>query len=1594
MIELINKLTTRIHAGKISLDPTEMESTLSDIFKLIDHICAGNNYFTNRESQLKTINIFENLTRAGLSEALMEKVDAELFYRFGSALLDDHASDGFDTKIIYEYLNLFRSSKFLIRLSEDIKWERLILGLINKSDYTTRTMFFQRTRDYPGKTLFTEFSGGELIKHSWENVSAKVEVYAKAFLSLLSRNMDKEIHCAFILENSLTMALLDITCLVNGIINVMIPANSVAEHIEFILNETKAPVVFANDEKQLAKIKSIKSKLAYCEIVVLVNGSSSEKWVENFENFLKYPAESSNALTSLHERNVSVDKLATIMYTSGTTGDPKGIMFSHRNIIYKRFCRALAIPAIGENDRFLAYLPLFHTFGRYLEMMGCMFWAAEYIFMKDPSPQTMISNMQRIKPTVFISIPKKWLQLFEFITAKLNIEIEPDDAIRNILDDTTGGQLKWGLSAAGFLPSEVFTFFQYYGIELMSGFGMTEATGGITMTPPGRFKVNSLGKNLPGISIKLAADGELLIKGDYVMMGYFNQAPSEVFDDEGWFPTGDIMVMDDDSFIQIIDRKKEIYKNIKGETVAPQKIENLFKDFVTVKQVFLVGDHRPFNTALIFPNYEEENYMLDKMNEEDKIKYFSSIVVTVNNFLAPFERIVDFRIISRPFSDEFGELTTKGTYKRRVIEKNFENEIDSMYQKPHVELIVDDLELRIPNWFLREKSSLSGDIVAIKDGIAIPKLNISLCVKTIDKTRRLVRVGDFIYKLNKRYVDFQSVFTSPEVWLGNKSLVDFTGDAIVIWQRQFTDRIAIEYDSCIKVENGFAKCFDELVKFLNGNEISTAGLHEAAILLQSINDDQVELAVKYFNMVLIKDEFSVHSFAVEILKRPNLVKSKDGRRKLFKMIANLFSEQNFQNYLKIYLSTDYDLINEDLINSILNSGRKPDKLDALLNLIQYYFNESAYADDSVSPLPSLIKLIGLYGIQHPSTYERVRQVLAEIQLRRDIKNFSGYAAEARVKLREGFRNWIGPNQTVAVDLETGDEYTWEDVITFEEGIDEEDLARMKNAIIKLPVIREAVFLFSRGKIITLNNLLTGSIWVSILRSYHNKTVYRITVQTRFQGSFDLVLNLNKGRKIENVKDEINLLILAGSRKYIQERVEDFGGYWEEYDLWSGKFVPGDPVEKLLLKESRKTDFDYERKLYNLWPFFVWNASAAYFNFWRLTAYKFILADPSTSNFIIPPHDYQTGTKVISLSEKIQFKSLMDMFRNFHSLFIEAAENKYPFLKNESVWSFVFSGLINAEGEEKGLTILKNFKEELIKNPSEEKARSLISQLEEFIEIVSNGDFIPKQLFFSIKRFHRWFGINKEADYTAQAQMLIELFDTYRLFELEDVYPETRTLLYLKTVFSESEDQFKQSLKEIFKKYGSGKITKDQHTSLLSSLSVSLKLSEKEKYFLARLTYPHLKPLDSAELIEFSSEGKATTNLVVHCEDYDGVPFYIRKPVSPKEISRLHQLFLEANLLVTFKQEHEFLVAISERGFIIGGLFYNLIDSKTAHMEKIVVANNFRRKGISDRLMNDFFDRMISEKIENVTTGFFRPEYFYKFDFKVEKKYAGLAKKLR
>ncbi len=1524
-------------------------------------------------------------TESQMLPEMARGLDPDTAFKFAERLLKEKNRD---KQAIHHFLNLFRQPHFLKKIYGQKRWESLIYELLLVSDFNLERVFEQRLLEYGRKALFRVMRGSNIEDISWVRVSETVSGFQKGLAALADRGDGTLCKVAFLTENSPTMAMLDLACLTGGIVNVMIPANSVPQHISFILNQSRAEVLIVSNDKQLSKVKSIKSELKYLRKAVLLSGSSIEPWVISLKQMIKDGSSVSDETIAELKKGITMNGLATLMYTSGTTGDPKGIMFSQMNLVYKRFCRAMALPEIGPDDRFLCYLPLFHTFGRYLEMLGCVFWGAQYHFMENPALETMLDNMHRIQPTVFISIPKKWYQIYEHVGQEVDVEFDSPEKIRKALEGATGGKLRWGLSAAGYLESDVFRFFQQNGVELMSGFGMTEATGGITMTPPGKYRDNSLGEPLPGIEVCLGDDGEMLIRGPYVTLGYYEGDDDVKPDLQHWLPTGDVMRQDENGYYEIIDRKKEIYKNIKGETIAPQKIENLFRDFEFINQVFLVGDHKQFNTVLIYPDHEKLA-AVDKINPAERINYFSSAVVTVNKFLAPFERIVDFRLTDRPFSEARGELTPKGTYKRRVIERNFDPVIETMYRKNYISLPWKELEIRVPNWFLREKGCLTGDLTAREGGLYNAKSDQLLSMALPDASnKRLVQIGHYVLENNKSYIDFQVLLANPLYWLGNQPLVDFAGEAIYQWYRLDQADPDIRF---VRSQDGAKPGVNQGRRFAliaSEREYSLEGLHLTVRHLIKSTDEMQDAAIDYLRYILSDDSLPLYMLAREYCIRAELVSDATLRRRLFESGLSHYQGDELERYLYPFLQADTAFIDPNVIAAVTKEVRSDSNLMAVYRVLVHYINRVNDPESlAKSPVASLFNLLAEIGIKHPTRYKKLRQLIVHYQLFAPFSELKQTARRYRLKLLDGFRHWLGENQTVAVDVETGEEYVWADVITFEDDIPDEERGRILNAITKSSIIREAIFLLSHGIMIRLYDIPPGGMWISVIERREHQKFYRISIQTRYQGSYDVTLCVTDKHSERKARKEINWLIHISTSHNGEALVDNFGGYWSEHGMWTHEYTPNNAIERFLTRLSRKDTNEARRRIKALWPFLVWSAAWAHLKFWKRSDYSTELKDKSADNVVIPGHDYQTGIKLVSIEQRQKCDRLSALLVDFYEKFVRQTEQEFTRLKQGSMWYFVFSALLQSEGERKGIVLLRDLLDD------EKVPAELQREVKAYLKEHKKWGYLPKALFFAIRRYRRWMALNREAALSAIARNLNELYETYRLVELEEEYPETRVNFFLHTVFEDSDESLRMALLDIVRLQDKASYMSEEVLARISQMQKQFELNEKEAFFLTRLSYPHLKPTDTAELVSLQSNGSPMADVVVRLEDYDARPYLVRRPVSPKEISRLHQIFLEAQLPVNFRPEHQFLIGLSDRGHVIGGVFYSYIDAKTVYMEKIVVSMRYRRKGISEGLMHEFFNRMRGEHVETVTTGFFRPEYFYRFGFKVERKYSGLVKDL-
>jgi len=422
--------------------------------------------------------------------------------------------------------------------------------------------------------------------------------------------------------------------------------------------------------------------------------------------------------------SVGRDDLATIVYTSGTTGPPKGVMQTHGN----HLASVEAVGAIDlarEDEIAFLFLPLAHSFARMLEYYGL--WAGTVTAFAS-SVDAVAQEIAEVKPHLIPSVPR----IFEKIYACIMGTRDSSNAVRQTLFDwavgigrerslaeqerqpvpilvgaqamvadllvlsricqVLGGQLRLMVSGGAPLAREIMEFFHAAGILIIEGYGLTETTPILTVNRPDHFKFGTVGPAIDGVTLRIASDGEILAKGPNIALGYYKrpEATAESWDPEGWFHTGDIGEVDGDGFLRITDRKKDLIKTSGGKYVAPQNIENLLKTQLHISQAVVIGDNRKYCVALITLDLDElERYARAAQIEVGErgtlvqhpkiVELIDSEVQTVNKHLAPYESIKYFRILDRYFSQESGELTPSLKVKRKVVTERFRNLIDEMY---------------------------------------------------------------------------------------------------------------------------------------------------------------------------------------------------------------------------------------------------------------------------------------------------------------------------------------------------------------------------------------------------------------------------------------------------------------------------------------------------------------------------------------------------------------------------------------------------------------------------------------------------------------------------------------------------------------------------------------------------------------------------------------------------------------------------------------------------------------------------------------------------------------------------------------------------
>ena len=558
----------------------------------------------------------------------------------------------------------------------------------------------------------------------WVKYSTKdyVELATMVSYGLLSLGLKKGDKIAMVSNNRPEWNFIDMGISQAGMILVPIYPTIGVEEYEYILDDAKPKLIFVSDKGLFEKIKPIVDKAASIEGIYTINKVEGAKnWTEVKELGKKNADKYRDELVNIKESIKSGD-LVTLIYTSGTTGNPKGVMLSHSNLMSNVIASSVVHP-YGPESNSLSFLPLCHIYERMLnyhfQYKGVSIYYAENM-------GTIVNDLKDIKPVLFSTVPRLLETVYDKIIGKgrdlpyikkqiffwaVNLGMKfklhganswfykkrlkiADKLIFSKWREALGGNVGIIVSGGAALQPRLATIFWAAGIRVLEGYGLTETSPVVAVgnMVTDEIMVGAVGPLIKDVEVKIADDGEILCKGPNIMMGYYNkpELTKEVIDEDGWFHTGDIGMMIDNKYLKITDRKKEIFKLSSGKYIAPQVIENKFKESFFIQQLMVIGENEKFASALISPNFEflhnwcsihDVKYRDNKelVQIPEVVARYQKEVNEINKNLALHEQIKRFRMVYKEWTPGTGELSPTLKLKRNFIYKEYEHIIKEIF---------------------------------------------------------------------------------------------------------------------------------------------------------------------------------------------------------------------------------------------------------------------------------------------------------------------------------------------------------------------------------------------------------------------------------------------------------------------------------------------------------------------------------------------------------------------------------------------------------------------------------------------------------------------------------------------------------------------------------------------------------------------------------------------------------------------------------------------------------------------------------------------------------------------------------------------------
>lgn len=1489
------------------------------------------------------------------------------------------------------FLGVTRHPRFLTALPDDAArtaWAETVFTVVEEIRFTLGDLLDQRCAEIPDRVLFQDLQEQGTGAWTYKQVRRRVRSTAAVFLTegVIADSRPEGVlddgrpRLALLCDNGIGAACCDLACLTADIFVTPLNVHFNAENLVWIFDRLDITAAVCDDPDRLEKLLAVRERTRRHFRIFTLNeclraGIDEIRLLDEAASLLDRPRV--DAVLAARPR-LGMRDVCTVMFTSGSTGRPKGVAFNQQNLVSKRFARAAALPEVGRDEVLLCYLPLFHTFGRYLEMLGTIFWGGTYVFSGNPSAEALLAQFQVVRPTALISVPVRWVQIRDKVLELAASGSEPRDQ-GEVLREVVGGRLCWGLSAAGYLDPRVFRFFHRNGVALCSGFGMTEGTGGLTMTPPLDYVENSVGVPLPGVAVSFSEEGELRIAGPYIARYLPEEgAPGDLTveepeSDRFWLATGDLFQEKPGGHLEIVDRIKDIYKNNRGQTIAPRKVESLFDGVPGIKRTFLAGDGRSFNTLLIVPNDQDE-VLRSLRGQEERREYFQQIVTTANPGLAAFERVVNFAVLDRDFTEKDKELTAKGSYRRKTIEQNFAEIIAGLYQTNEQILRLAGFEVRIPRWFYRDLGVLENAIVVEGPLLVNQETGAGLMIAPGDQGR--TRIGDLEYNLKGKTIDLGLLTRQPLLWMANPRLIAFC-PCKVGWDTELgplSEQVSLparlqdpdpDAVSTSRVDRQLGLVNTLCCRALYGDTRSAlAAILDLEDQLKHVGARQQEVIRRRLEALAHHPDMSVRCRAYQVLVLDQPV-------------------PDYLHYLPTFIESGQPFLDEQSFEAISRASLEPRRLLAFRQRLHSYRTQLEWpANERTCHLfQDLFRLLADFGRYHPEFYGAIREELVTWIMHKADPLLSLAATERLADLSIWFEGRLSE------DYVGMDPTAWQDKIVFQEGLSAREVARLQEVLVGTTFLRQSVMLAFEGEDFALEDVAAGGIWVSRIISRYEDSRYRVSINTLAGKHFDLQVIIRMEVDKGQVQETIHWYIMLRGYPFGTPMLPNFGCTRPELGAVSLAYVSDLTVWEKIREFSSVRGPGTSPPSRMRWHQLMVRAVAVVVKGWRNSGRQIIPGLITPNNIVVPDPDFRLGAIQNNLSGWRPYEGPLSLFRPIWRNMYQHTISHYPWSRSYLKREWVFESFVEALGVDGALAWLRELQQEIAAKGDPGLGADFPRALADFIRSLETRYFLPLQLKGAIARFEEWEKVNTQATLRARLEIIEELTRLYHLNRLPEI---ARYTLFRNTYFRLAElhflDIFDRLLTRMFRH------PKQRAVQMVELSDLGAAIGDPDdRIAFNRMVFPHRERGASMEIQTVGDPERSLVIVRSSIRDHQGRRYMVGQPSTPAEVGQLYSLFLQSGFPKSISETDRYFVVTDDAEQIIGGVVYRILEDKVVFLDGIVVTKALSERGIAGAVLDDFVTRMTSRRYKMIKTHFFLRRFYQQHGFHLDNRWGGLVR---